>query len=97
MSTFKITCTTIIQTKTKYIYCANTTSSSAQTKLLPSISSKTSTTSDPQPPTPMSEAKENIKEQPCQAHGPRKNPKKTDLKNVKPTTSLKKNTEKTYL
>ncbi|GFU46753.1 hypothetical protein TNCV_4684031 [Trichonephila clavipes] len=76
------------------ISTANITSSSAQTKLLPSISSKTSTTSDPQPPTPMSEAKENIKEQPCQAHGPRKNPKKTDLKNVKPTISLKKNTEK---
>ncbi|GFY02254.1 uncharacterized protein TNCV_3501371 [Trichonephila clavipes] len=58
------------------ISTVNTTSSSAQTQLLPSISSKTSTTSDPQPPTPISEAKENIKEQPCQAHGPRKNRKK---------------------
>ncbi|GFT78975.1 putative RNA-directed DNA polymerase from transposon X-element [Trichonephila clavipes] len=39
---------------------AVTTSSSAQTQLLPSISSKTSTTSDPQPPTPMSETKGKI-------------------------------------
>ncbi|GFS55719.1 RNA-directed DNA polymerase from mobile element jockey [Trichonephila clavipes] len=35
------------------ISTANTTSSSAQAQLLPSISSKTSTTSDPQPPTPI--------------------------------------------
>ncbi|GFW50029.1 hypothetical protein TNCV_2316111 [Trichonephila clavipes] len=48
------------------ISTANTTSSSAQAQLLPSISSKTSITSDPQPPTPMSEAKEKIKEQPSQ-------------------------------
>ncbi|GFU88706.1 hypothetical protein TNCV_4443831 [Trichonephila clavipes] len=52
------------------ISTAVTTSSSAQAQLLPSISSKTSTISDPQPPTPMSEAKEKIKEQPSQAHGP---------------------------
>ncbi|GFW50019.1 hypothetical protein TNCV_2316011 [Trichonephila clavipes] len=40
---------------------AVTTSSSAQTQLLPSISSKTSTTSDPQPPTPMSKTKGKLK------------------------------------
>ncbi|GFT43855.1 uncharacterized protein TNCV_4245131 [Trichonephila clavipes] len=43
---------------------AITTSSSAQTQLLPSISSKKSTISNPQPPTPMSKTKGKIKEQP---------------------------------
>ncbi|GFX94819.1 uncharacterized protein TNCV_2378921 [Trichonephila clavipes] len=70
---------------------AVTTSSSAQTELLPSISSKTSTTSDPQPPTPMSETKGKIKEQPSQLHRPRKDSKKIDLLSIKPTTNLKKN------
>ncbi|GFS74871.1 RNA-directed DNA polymerase from mobile element jockey [Trichonephila clavipes] len=55
---------------------AVTTSSSAQTQLLPSISSKTSTTSDPQLPTPMSETKGKIKEQTSQLHRPRKGSKK---------------------
>ncbi|GFX60684.1 hypothetical protein TNCV_4917341 [Trichonephila clavipes] len=55
---------------------AVTTSSSAQTQLLPSISSKTSTTSDPQPPTPMSKTKWKIKEQPSQLHRPGKDNKK---------------------
>ncbi|GFU95722.1 RNA-directed DNA polymerase from mobile element jockey [Trichonephila clavipes] len=40
---------------------AVTTSSSAQTQLLHSIFTKTSTTSDPQPPTPMSEKKGKLK------------------------------------
>ncbi|GFV32438.1 RNA-directed DNA polymerase from mobile element jockey [Trichonephila clavipes] len=64
-----------------------TTSSSAQTQLLSSISSKTSTISDPKAPTPMPEIKEKIKEQPSQAHGPQKNHKKTDLKNDFPNES----------
>ncbi|GFS96129.1 uncharacterized protein TNCV_2709981 [Trichonephila clavipes] len=46
------------------ISTANTTSYSAQMQLLPSISSKTFTISNPQPPTPMSETKEKTKEQP---------------------------------
>ncbi|GFY12845.1 hypothetical protein TNCV_3074051 [Trichonephila clavipes] len=37
----------------------------------------------------MSNAKENIKEQPSQAHGPRKVSKKTDLKKITPTKNLK--------
>ncbi|GFY18231.1 hypothetical protein TNCV_2046371 [Trichonephila clavipes] len=54
-----------------------TTSSSAQTQLLPSISSKKSTISNPQPPTPMSETKGKIKEQPSPLHRPpRKDNKK---------------------
>ncbi|GFW86828.1 putative RNA-directed DNA polymerase from transposon X-element [Trichonephila clavipes] len=89
MSTFKITCTTIIQTKTN-IPTAVTTSSSAHTQLLPSISSKTSTISNPQPPTPMSETKGEIKEQPSPLHRPRKDNKKIDLMSVKTTTILKK-------
>ncbi|GFT62675.1 RNA-directed DNA polymerase from mobile element jockey [Trichonephila clavipes] len=58
---------------------AITTSSSAQTQLLPSISSKTSTISNPQPPTPMSETKGKIKEQPSPLHRPRKDNKKNRL------------------
>ncbi|GFY57246.1 hypothetical protein TNIN_324781 [Trichonephila inaurata madagascariensis] len=50
--------------------------------------------SDPQPPTPVSDAKEKTIEQPSQAHGPRKDGKKTNLKNVKPTTNVKKKPEK---
>ncbi|GFW24223.1 RNA-directed DNA polymerase from mobile element jockey [Trichonephila clavipes] len=73
---------------------AVTTSSSAQTQLLPSISSKTSTTSDPQPPTPMSKTKGKIKEQPSPLHRPRKDSKKIDLLSIKPTTNLKKNPAK---
>ncbi|GFW37460.1 putative RNA-directed DNA polymerase from transposon X-element [Trichonephila clavipes] len=65
-----------------------------QTQLLPSISSKTSTTSDPQPPTPMSETKGKIKEQPSQLHRPRKDSKIIDLLSIKPTTNLKKNPAK---
>ncbi|GFU09437.1 putative RNA-directed DNA polymerase from transposon X-element [Trichonephila clavipes] len=53
-----------------------------------------STISDPQPPTPVSDAKEKTKEQPSQAQGPRKDHKKTDLNNVKTTRSLKKKPEK---
>ncbi|GFY58204.1 hypothetical protein TNIN_214431 [Trichonephila inaurata madagascariensis] len=55
---------------------------------------KSSTVTDPQPPTPVSEAKEKTKKQPSQTHGPRKDGKKTDLINVKPTTNLKKIPEK---
>ncbi|GFT69890.1 putative RNA-directed DNA polymerase from transposon X-element [Trichonephila clavipes] len=77
-----------------HIPTANTTSSSAQTQLLPSISSKTSTTSDPQPPTPMSKTKGKIKEQPSQLHRPRKDSKTIDLLSIKPTPNLKKNPAK---
>ncbi|GFW40967.1 uncharacterized protein TNCV_4370151 [Trichonephila clavipes] len=77
-----------------HIPTAVTTSSSAQTQLLPSISSKTSTTSDPQPPTPMSKTKGKIKEQPSQLHRPRKDIKTIDLLSVKPTPNLKKNPAK---
>ncbi|GFU05663.1 putative RNA-directed DNA polymerase from transposon X-element [Trichonephila clavipes] len=70
------------------------TSSSAQTQLLPSISSKTSTISNPQPPTPMSKAKGKIKEQPSPLHRPRKDNIKIDLMRIKPTSILKKNPEK---
>ncbi|GFV81459.1 putative RNA-directed DNA polymerase from transposon X-element [Trichonephila clavipes] len=74
-----------------HIPTAVTTSSSAQTQLLPSISSKTSTISNPQPPTPMSETKGKIKEQPSLLHRPRKDNKKIDfLLSIKPTTILKK-------
>ncbi|GFT37499.1 putative RNA-directed DNA polymerase from transposon X-element [Trichonephila clavipes] len=73
---------------------AVTTSSSAQTHLLHSISSKTSTTSDPQPPTPISKTKGKIKEQPSQLHRPRKDNIKIDLMRIKPPSNLKKNTEK---
>ncbi|GFY21244.1 uncharacterized protein TNCV_3992881 [Trichonephila clavipes] len=45
-----------------HIPTAVTTSSSAQTQLLPFISSKTSTTSDPQPPAPISKTKGKIKD-----------------------------------
>ncbi|GFW50013.1 uncharacterized protein TNCV_2315951 [Trichonephila clavipes] len=54
---------------------AITTSSSAQTQLLPSISSKTSTISNPQPPTPMSETRGKVKEQPSPLHHPPKDNK----------------------
>ncbi|GFU73451.1 uncharacterized protein TNCV_3675981 [Trichonephila clavipes] len=68
---------------------AVTKSSSSQAQLLPSISSITPIVSHPQAPTLLSDTKENIKEQPSQAHCPRKVSKKTDLKKVKPTTNLK--------
>ncbi|GFT64114.1 RNase H domain-containing protein [Trichonephila clavipes] len=55
------------------------TSSSAQTQLLPSISSKKSTISNPQPPTPMSKTKGKIKEQPSQLHRPRNDNMKNRL------------------
>ncbi|GFU85642.1 RNA-directed DNA polymerase from mobile element jockey [Trichonephila clavipes] len=77
-----------------HIPTAVTTSSSARTQLLPSISSKTSTTSDPQPPTPMSKTKGKIKEQPSQLHRPRKDSKTIDLLSIKPTPNLKKNPAK---
>ncbi|GFW49936.1 putative RNA-directed DNA polymerase from transposon X-element [Trichonephila clavipes] len=67
---------------------AVTTSSSTQAQLLPSISSIASILPDPQPPTPVSDAKEKTKEQPSQAHGPRKDGKKTDLKHCSPTPYL---------
>ncbi|GFX38829.1 probable RNA-directed DNA polymerase from transposon X-element [Trichonephila clavipes] len=70
------------------------TSSSAQTQLLPSISSKKSTISNPQPPTPMSKTKGKIKEQPSQLHRPRKDNKIIDLLSIKPTPNLKKNPAK---
>ncbi|GFW07810.1 putative RNA-directed DNA polymerase from transposon X-element [Trichonephila clavipes] len=53
-----------------------TKSSSAQTQLLPSISSKKSTISNPQPSTPMSATKGEIKEQSSPLHRPRKDNKK---------------------
>ncbi|GFW70389.1 putative RNA-directed DNA polymerase from transposon X-element [Trichonephila clavipes] len=71
-----------------------TASSSAQTQLLPSISSKKSTIPYPQPPTPMSKTKGKIKEQPSPLHRPRKDNIKTDLMRIKPPSNLKKNTEK---
>ncbi|GFS74848.1 uncharacterized protein TNCV_1395421 [Trichonephila clavipes] len=70
------------------------TSSSAQTQLLPSISSKKSTISNPQPPTPMSKTKGKIKEQPSQLHRPPKDNKIIDLLSIKPTPNLKKNPAK---
>ncbi|GFU11822.1 putative RNA-directed DNA polymerase from transposon X-element [Trichonephila clavipes] len=70
------------------------TSSSAQTQLLPTISSKKSTISNPQPPTPMSKTKGKIKEQPSQLHRPRKDNKTIDLLSIKPTPNLKKNPAK---
>ncbi|GFY07885.1 putative RNA-directed DNA polymerase from transposon BS [Trichonephila clavipes] len=66
------------------------TSFSAQTQLLPSISSKISTASDPQPPTPMSKTKGKIKEQPSPLHRLRKDSTKIALLSIKPTTILKK-------
>ncbi|GFX80395.1 hypothetical protein TNCV_177341 [Trichonephila clavipes] len=72
---------------------AITTSSSARTQLLPSISSKKSTISNPQPPTPMSKTKGKIKE-PSPLHRPRKDNIKIDLMHIKPTSNLKKNPEK---
>ncbi|GFU18579.1 putative RNA-directed DNA polymerase from transposon X-element [Trichonephila clavipes] len=77
-----------------HIPTAVTTSSSAQTQLLPSISSKTSTTSDPQPPTPISKTKGKIKEHPSPLHRPRKDNIKIDLMHIKPPSNLKKNTKK---
>ncbi|GFS64770.1 putative RNA-directed DNA polymerase from transposon X-element [Trichonephila clavipes] len=77
-----------------HIPTAVTTSSSAQTQLLPSISSKTSTTSDPQPPTPISKTKGKIKEQPSPLHRPRKDNIKIDLMRIKPPSNLKINPEK---
>ncbi|GFV74720.1 putative RNA-directed DNA polymerase from transposon BS [Trichonephila clavipes] len=74
-----------------------TTSSSTQTQLLPSISSKTFTISNPQPPTPMSETKGKIKEQPSPVHRPQKDSKKIYLIIVKPTTNLKKNPAKKHI
>ncbi|GFX46779.1 uncharacterized protein TNCV_4039271 [Trichonephila clavipes] len=68
---------------------AVTTSSSAQTQLLPSISSKTSTTSDPLPPTPMSKTKGKIKEQPSELHCPRKDSKTIDLLSIKTYNKFK--------
>ncbi|GFW69751.1 DDE_3 domain-containing protein [Trichonephila clavipes] len=59
--------------------------SSSKTQLLPSIFSIGPTVSHPQLPTLVSDTKE----QPSQAHGPRKDSKKTDLKKIKPTTNLK--------
>ncbi|GFY11801.1 uncharacterized protein TNCV_1529931 [Trichonephila clavipes] len=59
-------------------------SSSSQTQLLPSISSIGTTVSHPQLPTLVSDTKEH----PSQAHGPRKDSKKTNLKKIKPTTNL---------
>ncbi|GFW74713.1 putative RNA-directed DNA polymerase from transposon X-element [Trichonephila clavipes] len=73
---------------------AISTSSSAQTQLLPSISSKKSTIPNPQPPTPMSKTKGKIKEQPSPLHRPRKDNIKIDLMRIKPPSNLKKNTEK---
>ncbi|GFU17762.1 putative RNA-directed DNA polymerase from transposon X-element [Trichonephila clavipes] len=70
------------------------TSSSTQTQLLPSISSKKSTISNPQPPTPMSKTKGKFKEQPSQLHRPRKDNKTIDLLSIKPTPNLKKNPAK---
>ncbi|GFX98906.1 uncharacterized protein TNCV_1504821 [Trichonephila clavipes] len=70
------------------------TTSSAQTQLLPSISSKKSIIPNPQPPTPMFKTKGKIKEQPSPLHRPRKDNIKIDLMRIKPPSNLKKNTEK---
>ncbi|GFX86953.1 putative RNA-directed DNA polymerase from transposon X-element [Trichonephila clavipes] len=77
-----------------HIPTAITTSSSVQTQLLPSISSKKSTIPNPQPPTPMSKTKGKIKEQPSPLHRPRKDNIKIDLMRIKPPSNLKKNPEK---
>ncbi|GFX07125.1 uncharacterized protein TNCV_4268771 [Trichonephila clavipes] len=58
------------------------------------LSSQKSTISNPQPPTPMSETKGKIKEQPSQLHRPRKDNKTIDLLSIKPTPNLKKNPAK---
>ncbi|GFV70824.1 hypothetical protein TNCV_2818571 [Trichonephila clavipes] len=76
---------------------AITTSSSAQTQLLSSLSSKESTISNPLPPTPMSVTKGKIKEQPSPLHRPRKDNKKIDLMSVKTTTNLKKKAAKKHI
>ncbi|GFV94199.1 RNA-directed DNA polymerase from mobile element jockey [Trichonephila clavipes] len=78
-----------------HIPTAVTTSSSAQTQLLPSISSKTSTTSDPQPPTAISQIKGEIKEHPSPLHRPRKDNIKIDLMHINSPSNLKKNTKNT--
>ncbi|GFX10886.1 putative RNA-directed DNA polymerase from transposon X-element [Trichonephila clavipes] len=78
-----------------HIPTAVTTSSSAQTQLLPSISSKTSTTSDPQPPTPISKTKGKFKEDPSPLHRPRKDNIKIDLMPINSPPNLKKNTKNT--
>ncbi|GFT52039.1 hypothetical protein TNCV_4999271 [Trichonephila clavipes] len=57
----------------------------SKAQLLPSISSIAPTVSHPQPPTLVSDTKE----QPSQAYGLRKNSKKTHLKKIKPTMNLK--------
>ncbi|GFW57261.1 hypothetical protein TNCV_541751 [Trichonephila clavipes] len=87
MSTFKFTATAFIFYQTKYFTlfpCCY------QIILIPSTTLAihlfiTSTVS----PTVLSDAKENIKQQPSQAHCPRKISKKTDFKKVKPTTNSK--------
>ncbi|GFU28081.1 hypothetical protein TNCV_3153931 [Trichonephila clavipes] len=91
MSTFKIA---PISSKQRTNIPTAVAPSSAQTQLLPSVSSKTSTTLDPPPPTPMSKTKGKIKEQPPQLHRPRKDSKTIDLLSIKPKTNLKKNPAK---
>ncbi|GFU94833.1 uncharacterized protein TNCV_4552851 [Trichonephila clavipes] len=76
---------------------AVTTSSSAQAQILPSISSKTSTISNPQPPTPMSETKGKIKEQPSPVHRPRKDSKKNRLNECKTYNKFKEKSCKKHI
>ncbi|GFS77438.1 putative RNA-directed DNA polymerase from transposon X-element [Trichonephila clavipes] len=91
---FKITCTTIIQTKTKYSYCCyhiilslNATLAFHLFKNIYNIGSSATNS-------PMSETKGKINEQPSQLHRLRKDSKKIDLLSIKPTTNLKKNPAK---
>ncbi|GFW49676.1 CCHC-type domain-containing protein [Trichonephila clavipes] len=53
--------------------------------------------SNSQPPTPMSQTKGKIKEQPSPVNRPRKDSKKAELISVKPTANLKKILQKTHV
>ncbi|GFX46060.1 putative RNA-directed DNA polymerase from transposon X-element [Trichonephila clavipes] len=94
MSTFEITCTTIIQTKNTYSYCCYHIILSPNATLTLHLF-KTSTTSDPQPPTPISKTKGKFKEDPSPLHRPRKDNIKIDLMPINYSPNLKKNTKNT--
>ncbi|GFX00969.1 hypothetical protein TNCV_4579351 [Trichonephila clavipes] len=96
MSTFKITCTTVIQTKNKYSYCCyhiilspNATLTFHFFKNIYYVESSATNS-----PVSLSETKGKTKEQPSPVHRPRKDSKKTELISVKPTANLKKNPTK---
>ncbi|GFV82589.1 hypothetical protein TNCV_2976981 [Trichonephila clavipes] len=93
MSTFEITCTTIIQTKNKYSYCCYhiilSPNASLTLHLFKNIYNIGSSATNS-----ISKTKGKIKEQPSQLHRPRKDNIKIDLMRIKPPSNLKKNTEK---